>query len=117
MDASGVIGTAVFAFVLMAVVAVGAAFLIRGVVFTLEAIQKKGKAVAAPAPVQVAVAEAPPPLDSTAHHVAAIAAAVFSVVGAHRLVYIGEIGRSPTWTTTGRVIHHTSHQPKRSPEA
>jgi hypothetical protein len=115
MDASGVIGTALFAYALMAAVAVAAAFLIRGIVMVLEAIQKKGQP--APAAVQVAVAEAPPPIDSTAHHVAAIAAAVFAAVGAHRLVYIGEVGRTPAWSTTGRVIHHTSHQPKRSPEA
>lgn len=95
------------------VVALAAAGFIWLVVRVLERLQKKAKP--APAAVSIAVVAEPEPQDDTAQHVAAIAAAIYATIGAHRLVYIGEAGSQPTWRTTGRVLHHSSHMPKRSP--
>jgi hypothetical protein len=114
MDVGSTMEMAIFAYVLMVVVAFAASLLIRGIVITLE--RMHGKPKAATAPLQVAVTAAPPPIDQTAHHVAAIAAAVYAVLGAHRLVYIGERKTGIPWTAAGRVIHQTSHLPKRSPK-
>ena len=95
------------------VVALGAAGFIWLIVQALEKLQKKEKAT--PAAVSIAVVADPQPQDDTARHVAAIAAAIYATIGAHRLVYIGEAGTQPTWRTSGRVLHHSSHMPKRSP--
>ncbi len=43
--------------------------------------------------------------------VAAISAAVYTVVGAHRIVYLAETRRSSSWTTEMRAQHHSSHAP------
>ena len=43
---------------------------------------------------------------------AAIAAAVYAVIGAHRLVHIGEAQRGAGWTTEIRTRLHTSHTPR-----
>jgi len=51
------------------------------------------------------------PNDEASRHLAVIAAAVYAVVGPHRLVYIGPAERGPMWTSIGRVIHQTSHAP------
>jgi hypothetical protein len=98
------------------VVAMAAAGVIWLIVFTLETLQKKKQVAAAPTAVQVAVAPEPEKVDETARHVAAVAAAVYATLGAARLVYIGEGAHSPTWTSTGRTIHQTSHMPKRAPK-
>lgn len=116
MDVSEVIGQSFFAYALMIVVATAAAFMIRGIVFMLEHIQHRG-AKQAEVPLKVEVAEAPPPVDETANHVAVVAAAVYHVIGAHRLVHIGEAAPGgAAWRTTGRVLHHMGHAPKRSTE-
>jgi hypothetical protein len=97
-------------------VAMAAAGLIWLIVYTLEALHKKGRAAAAPTAVKVAVAPEPEKVDETARHVAAVAAAVYATLGAARLVYVGEGAHSPAWTSTGRTIHQTSHMPKRAPK-
>jgi uncharacterized BrkB/YihY/UPF0761 family membrane protein len=96
------------------VVALAAAGFIWLVVAVLERMKKKPQA--APAVVSVAVVPEATAQDETARHVAAIAAAVYAALGAHRLVYIGEAAGQPAWRTTGRVLHHSSHMPKRSPQ-
>lgn len=108
MDLSSVIGMAGFAFGLMAVIALLCSVLIRAIVAGLARAQS-ARAAAAPTPVSVSVTEA---RDETAAHVAAVAAAVYAVIGAHRLVRIGEPGRSPIWSTLGRTQHQTSHTPR-----
>jgi hypothetical protein len=109
MDFAGSVQTSIFAYLLMAVVSMLAAVMVRGIVILLQ--RTKAKA-AAPTPVSISVA---PARDETAAQVAAVAAAVYAVLGAHRLVHIGEAARSPTWTSTGRTIHQTSHAPRRTP--
>jgi hypothetical protein len=41
--------------------------------------------------------------------IAAISAAVYSTLGAHRIVYIGGQRAGSTWTNELRSQHHTSH--------
>ena len=53
---------------------------------------------------------APAPRDDAAV-VAAISAAVYTVIGAHRIVYLAETRRGSSWTTEMRAQHHTSHAP------
>jgi hypothetical protein len=43
--------------------------------------------------------------------VAAISAAVYTAIGAHRIVYLAEARRGSSWTTEMRAQHHTSHAP------
>ena len=43
--------------------------------------------------------------------VAAISAAVYAVIGAHRIVHLAEAKRGSSWTNEMRTQHHTSHSP------
>lgn len=108
MDLAGSIQTSIFAYLLMAVVAMMAAVMVRGIVIVL---QRAGQKHQPATPVSISVA---PAVDETAAHVAAVAAAVFATLGAHRLVHIGEAARTPTWATAGRAAHHLSHAPRRT---
>jgi hypothetical protein len=106
-----------FAYLITVVVALLAAVMIRGIVLALEGAKKtRARRVAVVTPVQVAVAPEEGQKEDTAAHVAAIAAAIYAVVGAERLIYIGEARPSYGWATTGRALHQTSHSPKRSPQ-
>jgi hypothetical protein len=117
IDIGQVITLSGFAYLLTVIVALLAAILIRGIVLLLAGAKKtRERRIAAATPVQVAVAPEPAQLEDTSAHVAAIAAAIYAVVGARRLVYIGEARPSYGWTTTGRVFHQTSHAPKRVPQ-
>jgi hypothetical protein len=108
MDLNTVITLSLFAFGLMAVVAVLASVLIRGIVVVLASAQKV-RAAKAPSVVSVAVT---PARDEAAEHAAAIAAAVFAVLGAHRMVYIGPAQPGVGWTSEIRTRLHTSHAPR-----
>ena len=110
MDLAGSVQTSIFAYVLMAVVAMLAAVVVRGIVIVL---QRAGQRRAATSTTPVAIS-VEPAVDETAAHVAAVAAAVFAVLGAHRLVRIGEGAPAPTWTAAGRAAHHLSHTPRRT---
>ena len=115
------ISQALFGYGLTIVVAVLTAGMIWAVVQILEHLHHRreaaAKAAKAATPVQVSVAPDQSAVDETARHVAAVAAAVYAVLGAHRLVYIGDAVRAHTWSATGRTIHHFSHAPKRSPKS
>ncbi len=104
---------------LMICVAVLAAVLIRLIVITLEWVHRQQaarKAKAAPAPVAAA---APPPAaavpDMSADDLAAISAAVYAIVGAHRLVRVELPAYGAGWRAAGRIMHHTSHAITRGP--
>lgn len=43
--------------------------------------------------------------------VAAISAAVYAVIGAHRIVFIADTRTGSSWTNELRSQHHTSHAP------
>lgn len=107
---------AAFGYGLTIVVAILTAGMIWLVVRVLDHLHHRREAAKTAAPVQVSVTPEQPAVDETAHHLAAVAAAVYAVLGAHRLVYVGDAVRAHTWTATGRTIHHFSHSPKRSSE-
>jgi hypothetical protein len=69
----------------------------------------QSKKKAPPTPVVVSVT---PARDESAEIAAAIGAAVFAVLGAHRLVYIGEARPGFGWTSEIRTRLHTSHAPR-----
>lgn len=101
------VSLSLFSYGLMALLS----FLFAGVIVVMvKALARtQRKAVAAPTPVMVAVT---PARDQSAEIAAAIGAAVFVVLGAHRLVYIGEANRGPGWTSEIRSRLHTSHSPR-----
>lgn len=108
------VDTALIAYGLMAVIAMLCAVMIRVIVVVLASAQDKAKAKMAaaasvPTPVLVSVT---PQRDHNAEIAAAIGAAVFAVLGAHRLVYIGEAKPSFGWTSELRTRLHTSHTPR-----
>jgi hypothetical protein len=111
MDFGGSVQTSIFAYVVMAFISMLAALMVRGIVIILQRTQDKMRTAAAPTSVSISVT---PAVDETAAHVAAVAAAVYAVLGAHRLVHIGEAARGPGWVTTGRLAHHGSHAPRRT---
>jgi hypothetical protein len=49
----------------------------------------------------------PPPED-----IVAIAAAVYTVLGAHRIVRLEPLGPSATWAVEGRLMQQSSHTPR-----
>jgi hypothetical protein len=111
LSVGATIQTAIFAYGMMAVVAMLCALLIRGIVVALASAQErtKAKAAALPTPVIVSVS---PLRDENAEIAAAIAAAVHAVIGAHRLIRIGEARPAYTWTSEIRSRLHTSHTPR-----
>lgn len=110
MDVSSAIAEVIFAYLLMAVIAALVAVVIRGIVVAL---QKKGPAAPKPAAATAVSVSVTPERDLGAEHAAAIAAAVYAVLGAHRLVHIGEAPRGGVaWTAAMRSRLHTSHTPR-----
>ena len=99
---------------LTAAVAMLIAGVIKGLVNALNALQARAAGPAqrvataafAPAPA-VAAASAPPGIPAA--HVAAIAAAVHSLDGAHRVVRIDDQHGGGGWAEQGRTAHHQSH--------
>lgn len=90
------------------------AAVIRGIVILLsrQAAHTETKAPAKPAP---AVAAARPiAAGIPQEHIAVIAAAVASMMGAHRIVHIEMANRGFGWTSEARTTHHTSHLPRSS---
>ena len=83
------------------------AVMIRLVVVSLSV--AKRQPVVAPTPVE-------PRADLAGDHVAAIAAAIYAVLGAHRIVHIEDRGRGFAWTAEGRAAHHASHSIAKRPK-
>ncbi|NJN46288.1 MAG: hypothetical protein HC808_07220 [Candidatus Competibacteraceae bacterium] len=81
------------------------AVLIRGIVAVLALTGAKPTPSPVAAPTQPAVV---PDND-----IAAIAAAVYAVMGAHRVVHIERGRRGIVWTAEGRATHHISHNVSR----
>jgi len=102
------ISMAFFGYGMMLIIAVLCAVLIRVIVMVLARAQDARKR-AAPTPVAVSVT---PARDETAAHVAAVAAAVYAVVGAHRLIHIGRAASGTSYAAFGRSQHQTSHTPR-----
>jgi hypothetical protein len=95
-------------YALAVVVSLAVAVVIKVIVVVLGAFERKPEAGAKPGP-------AAPAFDLLADHVAAISAAVYSVLGAHRIIHIEE-HRRPEWVVEGRMAHHTSHAVQHHPK-
>lgn len=89
-------------------VSMGVAVIIKLIVVALSAFEERRAAAAAPAP-----AAAPPvaaePEGIPEKHVAAIAAAIYAVIGEHRILQIVDLHRHEGWVAEGRLAHHHSH--------
>jgi hypothetical protein len=46
-------------------------------------------------------------------HIAAIAAAIHVIMGAHRIIHIEAVRHGPEWVSEGRAAQHASHDPSR----
>ena len=102
------------------VIAVLAAFLIRGIVLFLERRKAQSESVTMAEPNHPIPAPASSPAVGTsdaaisADHVAAIAAAVYAALGAHRVIRIDPVGgHEAGWAVQGRWLHQTSRTPFR----
>ncbi|MBL8541160.1 MAG: hypothetical protein JNK68_12420 [Betaproteobacteria bacterium] len=106
---SDVIIKALWIYGLAVVVSLAVAVVIKLIVVILGALERKPEAapkvVAAPAPA----------FDLVADHVAAISAAVYAMLGAHRIVHIEE-QRQAGWVVEGRLAHHASHAVQHHPK-
>lgn len=89
------------------VISMAVALLIRVVVSIVSMQQRK------PQPEKDKAATTPPP--DLEGHIAAISAAVYAMIGAHRIVHISARGRGGAWTLEGRHDHHVSHKVPHQP--
>ena len=100
------------------VIAVLAAFLIRGIVLFLERRKAQSESVSMAEPHTPMPATEPAPASPEAgapsDHIAAIAAAVYAALGAHRVIRIDPVGgHEAGWAVQGRWLHQTSRTPFR----
>jgi Na+-transporting methylmalonyl-CoA/oxaloacetate decarboxylase gamma subunit len=100
---SAVIVKALWVYGIAIVVSLLVALVIKVIVAVLQSFERK------PAEVPKPVAAPAPTFDVAADHVAAIAAAVYAMIGAHRIVHIEDRHRRGEWVVEGRLAHHSSH--------
>jgi hypothetical protein len=89
-------------YALAIVISMAVAVMIKLIVLVASGRKPQARPVVQP---RGTVAAAGPP----AEHVAAIAAAIYAYLGAHRIVHIEERSRNRAWTAEGRTAHHVSH--------
>jgi hypothetical protein len=106
---SDVIVKTLWIYGLAVVVSLAVAVVIKVIVVVLGAFERKPEAAPAPSPA------AAPAFDLLADHIAAISAAVYSAIGAHRIIHIEE-HRRPEWVVEGRMAHHASHAVSHHPK-
>lgn len=81
------------------------AVVIKGIVVGIKVFKRAPTPHAPSAVAARTVAE----VDVDRDHVAAIAAAVYAMVGEHRIVHIEPGQRGAEWVSGGRAAHHASH--------
>ncbi|MFC1665684.1 hypothetical protein ACFL17_08670 [Pseudomonadota bacterium] len=89
-------------YLLAIIISLGVAVMIKLIVLTLSVVEpqsKKTMPVSSPALAPIPSGEI----------VAAISAAIYAALGAHRIIHIEERGRGRAWAVEGRTAHHTSH--------
>lgn len=96
--------TTLWMYGLAIVVSMGVAVIIKLIVVALGVLEKKPALAPAAAQAAVAADEGVP-----AGHVAAIAAAIYTVIGEHRILNIQDAHRHDGWVSEGRQAHHHSH--------
>lgn len=94
-------------YALVFVISLLVAVLIKGIMGALALFEKPATAPAA------AIPKVPP--EPAVSDIPAIAAAVYAIMGLHRIVRIKEAGRGRSWTGEGRIIHQTSHAIQHNP--
>ena len=77
------------------------AALIKGIVVALPLLLRRGAVKVEPPP--------GPAADLQSEHVAAIAAALATIIGPNHIIHIEDRGRAAVWAAEGRMIHQTSH--------
>lgn len=87
-------------YLLAFVISMTVALLIRGIVLVVSRLQE-----AAPEPMRRGQERVPAVEDE----IAAVAAAVYAVMGPYRIVHIQPQRRGSAWTAEGRYAHHASH--------
>ncbi len=108
----GTISLSLWMYGLTVIVSIGAAVVIRLVVWSIQAMPQPKSA-----PARVPVLKAAP-ADSQgipAAHVAVISAAAAAMFRQPRIIHIEDAGRGLTWLTEGRMAHLSSHRIRRSP--
>jgi hypothetical protein len=90
-------------------IAIVVSFMVAGLIRLLVAATARMKSVTALSPGAQEALVCPVDVGIPDTDVAAIAAAVAAMIGAHRIVHIAEGGHGHTWTAEGRLAHHTSH--------
>lgn len=96
-------------YALAIVISMLVAALIKGIVVVLPLLRPRD-VTATPAPLSP-TAVVPP------EHVAAITAALATIVRPSHIIHIEDRGRATTWTAEGRMIHQTSHAVTRTRKA
>ncbi|NLH82980.1 MAG: hypothetical protein GX458_19365 [Phyllobacteriaceae bacterium] len=111
LSPAAVAGISLFSYLLMAVIALATAGLIAALVAGLARLEQRAASTEPVRPARpVAAPSIAPGIDPAV--VAVIAAAVQSVAGGHRIVWIGETASAGGWTGEVRQRHHGSHQPR-----
>lgn len=109
MEMGDLIGQFLGMYGLAIVISIVVAIVIKGIVAALSLTGR----TAPPAAAQLVSKSAPgPAVDQAQDDIAAIAAAVYAVMGAHRIVRIQDARRSHAWEAEGRIVHQTSHAPR-----
>jgi hypothetical protein len=103
---SAVIVKALWIYGLTAVVSMLIAAVIKAIVVLLNMFESRTAAPVAAVPAATPVPQGP---DFAADHIAAISAAVYAAIGAHRIVRIDDSRGGAGWTAEGRLAHHASH--------
>lgn len=103
----------VFVYGLAIVVAMGAALLIKLIVGGLAMAERRSEAKLAATTAATTVAAPVPVVEAgiPAHHLVAITAAAYAMVGGHRILHIGTANSGRFWSTEGRMAQHGSHHP------
>ena len=92
------------------IVSLAVAVVIKVIVLALNMLERKPATPAQP----IAVPQSPFAVE--ADHIAAIAAAVHAMIGAHRIVHIEAAPHHSGWAAEGRLAHHVSHAPPHHPK-
>src|SRR5512147_706885 len=110
---TGLIPDSVYGAVLLSVIDFFLSFIVISFIgFVLAAFPYLSRLVITKAEVPV-VFSVMPERDQSAEHAAVIAAAVYAMLGARRLVYLGEAVPGRGWTAELRSRLHTSHMPRK----
>lgn len=99
--------TTLWMYGLAIVVSLAVAVVIKVIVVALGAVERR--AAVAPTPVATPAAVDTASDGVPGEHVAAIAAAIYALIGEHRILHIHDAHRHDGWVAEGRLAHHHSH--------